>query len=147
AKPLLQEFALDHEKAIDTPMDRARCTNHRIPVFKRAQGHVLERFHPDVAHERMSDAAQAVGSWRMQRPPPGKGSQPWVRIVEQLAVTTVGQVVTTGQQLMTIVPDGGHLQVEVYVTNADIGFIKVGQEAAIKLDSFPFTRFGTLHGK
>lgn len=67
--------------------------------------------------------------------------------VQQLAVTTVGQVVTTGQQLMTIVPDDGHLQVEVYVTNADIGFIKVGQEAAIKLDSFPFTRFGTLHGK
>src|SRR6185437_10940254 len=73
AKPLLQEFALDRKKAIDTPMDRARCTNHRIPVFKRAQGHVLERFHPDVAHERMSDAAQAVGSGRMQRPPPGKG--------------------------------------------------------------------------
>ena len=67
--------------------------------------------------------------------------------VQQLAVTTVGQVVTTGQQLMTIVPDDGHLQVEVYVTNADIGFIKVGQEAAIKLDSFPFTRFGTLHGQ
>ena len=68
-------------------------------------------------------------------------------IVQQVAVTTVGQVVTIGQQLMTIVPDDGHLQVEVFVTNTDIGFIKIGQEAAIKIDTFPFTRFGTLHGK
>lgn len=67
--------------------------------------------------------------------------------VQQLAITTVGQVVTIGQQLMTIVPDDDRLQVEIYVTNADIGFIKPGQEAAIKLDAFPFTRFGTLHGK
>ncbi|MBR0800501.1 HlyD family type I secretion periplasmic adaptor subunit [Bradyrhizobium jicamae] len=67
--------------------------------------------------------------------------------VQQLAVTTLGQVVTIGQQLMTIVPDHADLQVEVYVTNADIGFIRVGQEAVIKLDAFPFTRFGTLHGK
>ena len=66
--------------------------------------------------------------------------------VQQLAITTVGQVVTIGQQLMTVVPDNDHLQAEIYVTNADIGFIRVGQEAAIKLDAFPFTRFGTLHG-
>ncbi|MBR1153694.1 HlyD family type I secretion periplasmic adaptor subunit [Bradyrhizobium sp. JYMT SZCCT0428] len=68
-------------------------------------------------------------------------------IVQQVAVTTVGQVVTTGQQLMTIVPNDGRFQVEVYVANTDIGFVKVGQDAVIKLDTFPFTRFGSLHGK
>jgi hemolysin D len=67
--------------------------------------------------------------------------------VQALAVTTVGQVVTTGQQLMTIVPNNSELRVEVYMNNTDIGFVKVGQEAAIKVDAFPFTRYGTLHGK
>ncbi len=67
--------------------------------------------------------------------------------VQQLAVTTVGQVVTTGQQLMILVPDGGPLQVQIYVSNADIGFVKLGQDAAVKIDSFPFTRYGALHGK
>lgn len=67
--------------------------------------------------------------------------------VQTLAVTTVGQVVTTGQQLMTIVPANSELQVEVYVSNSDIGFVKVGQDAAVKVDAFPFTRYGTLHGK
>ncbi|MBY0610991.1 MAG: HlyD family type I secretion periplasmic adaptor subunit [Beijerinckiaceae bacterium] len=66
--------------------------------------------------------------------------------VQQLAVTTIGQVVTTGQQLMLITPDSGALQVEILVSNIDIGFIKIGQEASVKVDAFPFTRFGTLHG-
>jgi hemolysin D len=66
--------------------------------------------------------------------------------LQQVAVTTIGQVVTTGQQLMTVVPSEGVLQVEAYVSNLDIGFVKVGQHAEIKIDAFPFTRFGTLRG-
>src|SRR6202012_6259188 len=68
-------------------------------------------------------------------------------VVQQLAVTTVGQVVTTGQQLVVLTPIGGKLKVEALVANLDIGFIKPGQDAVIKIDAFPFTRFGALHGK
>jgi hemolysin D len=67
-------------------------------------------------------------------------------VVQQTAVTTVGQVVTTGQQLVVITPDKAKLQVEALVANLDIGFIKLGQPAVIKIDAFPFTRFGVLHG-
>jgi hypothetical protein len=62
-------------------------------------------------------------------------------------VTTVGQVVTTGQQLVVVTPRAGTLQVEALVANLDIGFVKLGQKAAIKVDAFPFTRFGLLNGK
>lgn len=68
-------------------------------------------------------------------------------IVQQTAVTTLGQVVTTGQQIAVITPGGGKLQVEALVANFDIGFVKAGQPAVIKVDAFPFTRFGVLHGK
>jgi len=68
-------------------------------------------------------------------------------VVQQTAVTTVGQVVITGQQLIVLTPNGGKLQVEALVANLDIGFVKPGDEAVIKVDAFPFTRFGTLHGK
>jgi hemolysin D len=68
-------------------------------------------------------------------------------VVQQTAVTTVGQVVTTGQQLAVITPGGGKLQVEALVPNLDVGFVKPGQRAVIKVDAFPFTRFGVLHGK
>lgn len=65
-------------------------------------------------------------------------------VVQQLALTTIGQVVTTGQQLMVVTPVGGSLQAEVFVSNIDIGFVKPGQDAEVKIDAFPFTRFGTL---
>ena len=68
-------------------------------------------------------------------------------VVQQLAATTIGQVVTTGQQLMLIAPSNSPLQVEALVSNLDIGFIKLGQEAEIKVDSFPFTRFGTIKAR
>jgi hemolysin D len=61
-----------------------------------------------------------------------------------LSVTTKNQVVATGEELMRIVPEGGDLEVECYVQNKDIGFVKTGQAAIVKIEAFPFTRYGSL---
>lgn len=61
-----------------------------------------------------------------------------------LTVTTRNQVVQSGEELMRIVPDDGGLEVESYAQNKDIGFIKSGQPAIVKIEAFPFTKFGTL---
>lgn len=63
-----------------------------------------------------------------------------------LTVTTKNQVLQSGEEIMRIVPDDASLEIEAYVENKDIGFVKVGQEAIIKIESFPFTRFGTIDG-
>jgi membrane fusion protein, hemolysin D len=67
-------------------------------------------------------------------------------IVQQLAVTTIGQVVTSGQSLMTIVPPDVDLEVEAMILNKDVGFVRAGQPAVIKVEAFPFTRYGTIDG-
>ena len=66
--------------------------------------------------------------------------------VQQLMIHTVGGVVTPAQALMAVVPAGDQLEVEATVFNKDIGFIKLGQSATIKVESFPHTRFGYLTG-
>ena len=66
--------------------------------------------------------------------------------VQQIAVTTVGQVVTSGQPLMVIVPSSGALEVMALVQNQDIGFIKPDQEVVLKVEAFPFSHYGTLKG-
>ncbi len=48
---------------------------------------------------------------------------------------------------MTVVPATGALEVEAKMLNKDAGFVREGQEVAVKLDTFPFTRFGTVPGK
>jgi hemolysin D len=68
-------------------------------------------------------------------------------IVQASALTTVGQIVSSGEELMRIVPDGATLEIECYLPNKDIGFVKEGQQAIVKVESFPFTRYGTIEGK
>ncbi len=66
--------------------------------------------------------------------------------VQQLSIHTIGGVVTPAQQLMVIVPKENTLEVEAFVQNKDIGFVNAGQEAQIKVETFPFTKYGTIHG-
>jgi len=66
--------------------------------------------------------------------------------VASLNMHTVGGVVTPGQILLAVVPSQGNLMLEAYLNNKDIGFVKVGQEVAIKLEAFPFTRYGLIKG-
>jgi hemolysin D len=66
--------------------------------------------------------------------------------VQQLAVSSLGQVVASGQPLLTIVPFDQALEIKAMVANQDIGFVAVGQNAVVKVDSFPYTRYGTIDG-
>lgn len=64
--------------------------------------------------------------------------------VQELAVNTVGGVVTEAQQLMLIVPNEEQLEVEVFLENKDIGFVHEGMPAEIKVHTFPFTKYGVI---
>jgi len=68
-------------------------------------------------------------------------------IVQQLAVHTVGGVVTPAQALAVVVPSESQLEIEAMLSNRDIGFVHPGQKAEIKVDTFNFTRYGLLHGE
>jgi hemolysin D len=67
-------------------------------------------------------------------------------VVQQLAVHTVGGVVTPAQALLAVAPSDSHIEIEAMVSNRDIGFIHPGQDAEIKIDTFNFTRYGLIHG-
>ncbi|RLA17719.1 MAG: HlyD family type I secretion periplasmic adaptor subunit [Gammaproteobacteria bacterium] len=67
-------------------------------------------------------------------------------VVQQLVIHTEGGVVTSAQQLMVIVPIQAGLEVEAMVANKDIGFIEEGQQAEVKIDAFPFTKYGLIDG-
>lgn len=64
--------------------------------------------------------------------------------VQELAVRTPGAVVTPAQTLLVVVPEASRLQAEVMIDNKDIGHVQAGQRAAVKLEAFPFARYGTV---
>jgi hemolysin D len=68
-------------------------------------------------------------------------------VVQQLAVHTVGGVVTPAQELLIVVPQNHSLEVEAQIENKDVGFVKNGQIVEIKVETFPFTLYGIIPGK
>lgn len=67
--------------------------------------------------------------------------------VQQLVYHTKGGVVETAKPIMNIVPEDYKLEAEVQILNKDIGFVRPEQDVEIKIDSFPFTKYGTIKGK
>lgn len=92
----------------------------------------------DAARQELVKATQRRDLQTLRSPIDG--------VVQQLAVTTVGGVVTQAQALMTIVPHDALLEVEAQVMNRDIGHLKVGQRVINKVETFDFTRFGYIEG-
>ncbi|PHZ84026.1 HlyD family type I secretion periplasmic adaptor subunit [Paremcibacter congregatus] len=68
-------------------------------------------------------------------------------IVQQLGVHTIGGVVQAGDALMVLVPNDRTLMVEANILNKDIGFVTAGQQVEVKLEAFPFTKYGVIHGE
>ena len=68
-------------------------------------------------------------------------------VVDQLAVHTLGGVVTPAQPLMIVVPDRQGLMIQTELSDRDAGFVHAGQEAKVKVETFSFTRYGVLDGR
>lgn len=66
--------------------------------------------------------------------------------VGKLLVHTEGGVVSPNDNLISIVPSDAPLIIKASVLNKDIGFLKLGQEVAVKIDTFSFQKYGLLHG-
>jgi len=67
-------------------------------------------------------------------------------VINAINVTTIGEVADPGEPVITLVPAGGDLYVEAFLLNKDVGFVAIGQEVRVKLEAFPFMRYGHLDG-
>ena len=113
--------------------ERAKFVNENAQALTQAEAKL-----DDASQELIKAQAKAARA-NIRAPVDG--------VVQELAVTSYGQVVTSGQQLMTVVPSDAPIEIEASVSNVDIGFVRVGQRAVVKIDTFPFTIYGTIVGR
>ena len=66
--------------------------------------------------------------------------------INNIAVNNVGETVTSAQQVVTIVPADTPVEMVCYVKNMDIADIKAGMDAEIKLEAYPYNKYGTVKG-
>ena len=67
--------------------------------------------------------------------------------IRDSSVHTVGGVVTPAQPILAIVPTTGTVEIEAFIQNKDVGFVSEGQDAVIKVEAFPSTKYGTIPGR
>lgn len=105
---------------------------------KQAELSALETKAASLAQE-VTKAGQKTGLQRLTSPIDG--------VVQQVAVHTIGGVVTPAQQLLIVVPQDHPVEVEAQVKNMDVGFVREGQPVEIKVETFQFTLYGTIPGR
>ena len=164
ARPLVESGAISRADYLQLKEDLAQNSNDlaaQEKTVQQAQAAVVEaeRAAEQVQRDRVADIYSDLDQ-RVTNEPALKGDLDksrqlyqlkWLRapvggVVQKVDVTTIGQVVTPAQSLVTIVPDGTPLIVEATVTNEDIGYVKVGQPVEVKVDTFPFQKYGALKG-
>lgn len=127
-----------------------RCTAEISALEKRKTS-----FCESFLSERLTELTEARARAARLRPAIVKAREreknfiltaPVAGIVQQLQVHTIGAVVQPAVPLLTIVPKDTRLEVEAMVENKDIGFIENGQTVKVKVDSFPYTKFGMIEG-
>lgn len=111
---------------------REQARQQALGDLSKAQNEVILR------REQLIKARQKSRLQRLVAPADGT--------VQQLALHTVGGVVEPVKPLMVIVPEGA-LTAEVRVLNRDAGFVRRGQPVNLKLEAFPYTRYGTVPGR
>jgi hemolysin D len=103
-----------------------------------------------TAYDAWTDGEKTIGAARpeMQKAADRKRLlklvSPVDGTVQQLTVHTIGGVVPAAQPLMVIVPKQHKIEVEAKVLNKDIGFVKEGQTVAVKVEAFPYTKYGLV---
>ncbi len=126
--------AAAHQEAIQEQSAYLAELKKTLSIRNAEAMHSIER----LAQERLK-ITQRLGILQLRAPVDG--------VVQQLAVHTNGGVVTPAQPLMVIVPTQGGLIAEVMIANKDSGFVRKGQRVRVKLETFNFTRYGTLDGE
>lgn len=66
--------------------------------------------------------------------------------INKIAVNTIGETVSTAQELVTIVPKDVEMEMVCYVKNMDVADIEIGDKTAIKLEAYPYNKYGTVSG-
>ena len=136
-----QELAALKSRTDQVEASIREAREQRVALDAEFRGRLLTKL---AETERRIDQLQQERVKASQRRDLKRMTAPVGGVVQQLAVHTIGGVVTPAQELMKIVPESESLEVEAWVLNKDIGFVQEGQAAEVKIETFPFTRYGTI---
>ncbi|MGY4436695.1 HlyD family type I secretion membrane fusion protein [Bradyrhizobium sp. F1.13.1] len=146
------QLQIEQQEELRVQSSRLKEAEAAVAAIRETRIQALAEYRKSLSDELAKSEQKANGVARdlikaQQRTRLQQLTSPVDGVVQQLAVHTVGGVVTPAQSLLVIVPTDTRLEIEAMISNRDIGFVEAGQGAAIKIDTFNFTRYGLLAGR
>ncbi len=150
-----KELARSHDVSMHTYLEKEQERSDIEGQLKDAKNQLtgLIADAKRIAYDEQEEAAKSIGEARQDVTRNAAHSKllrlvaPVTGTVQQLEVYTIGGVVQGAQPLMKIVPKEDHIEVVAKIENRDVGFVEVGQLAAVKVDAFDYAKFGFIQGK
>jgi hemolysin D len=145
----LEEQRIEQQQELAAQKSRARQVEASVREARQQREALDAEFHHRLL-AKLSETDRHIDQLQQERVKATQRTQlqhmtaPVSGVVQQLAMHTIGGVVTPAQELMKIVPESENLEVEAWVLNKDIGFVERGQTAEVKIETFPFTKYGTI---
>lgn len=147
-----QKNLIDVEIKLQNALGEARKLRERRSELHAERQSYLDKWHSDhnqqlvKARQNLAEASETLNKAQKMREftdlrAPASG------VVLEIADRSVGSVLRKAETLITLVPDGADLYVEANVSSRDIGDLKIGDGVRIKLESYPFQKYGTLDGR
>jgi HlyD family secretion protein len=142
------------EKEQDLAAQRHAISSLRATIAQgqKRMAQIVSAYRQQLQNERVESAAQQQRQLEELERHVHRRSllelrAPQAGVVKDLATRTLGSVVSAGTVLLTLVPAAGPLQAEVWVSNQDAGFVRVGLPVKLKLVSYPFQKHGLADGE
>lgn len=146
-----QDRLIDAERNLQAAHNRAQELRKELAGLD-AEKTAFETGWRQKIMEELLAASRERGSVVEQLQKAGKRNQlvvlvsPADAVVLEIAKLSQGSVARAAEPMFTLVPLGGDLEAEVRIDSADIGYLKLGDAAHVKLDAYPFQRHGSLSG-
>jgi hemolysin D len=141
---LERDMAVQRARVIELQATKKEAQRHREGILAQTRRAMLDL--QQQSEQKVASLTQEVRKAE-QRDHLMHLTTPVDGTVQQLAIHTVGGVVTAAQPLMVIVPKDQPVEVEAMLENKDIGFVHAGQSVTVKIETFTFTKYGVVDGE
>jgi HlyD family type I secretion membrane fusion protein len=148
----MQEQVISTKEEKNVLSNKKNETKARIASLEKEISQYKAKFNNDIS-QKLTDTEEKLNSYRQELIKAEEIEKrtylksPIDGIVQELKIHTVGGVIKPADEIMSVIPINYKIEADVMVENKDIGFVSQDQIAEIKIDSFPFTKYGTIDGK
>lgn len=147
----LEEELVTREKDLDIALGRRDEATKSVQTAQSRLKLIRRQVERDALAEL--GEAEAIKSDRLEAKRKASLRDSWQTItapvdgvVMSSTVTTIGEVIEPGNPIMLIAPSRDKMIVNATILNKDVGFVRIGDEVSVKLETYPFTRYGLIEG-